>query len=59
MKKNQISPGEMSLIMEGLRNIIMTGKEDRDADKVNKTQQLYDRLNEYATEFSRQHQGDK
>ena len=56
MKKNQISPGDMSLIMEGLRNIILEGKTERDADRVNKAQQLYDRLNEYAEEFSQKHQ---
>ena len=56
MKKNQITPGDMSLIMEGLRSIILKGKTERDADRVNKAQQLYDRLNEYATEFSQKHQ---
>lgn len=57
MKKNQITPGDMSLIMEGLRNIILQGKAERDANRVKQAQQLYDRLNEYATEFSQQHQG--
>jgi hypothetical protein len=56
MKKNQISPGDMSLIMEGLRSIILKGKTERDADRVKQAQQLYDRLNEYATEFSQKHQ---
>ena len=59
MKKNQITPGDMSLIMEGLRNIILQGKAERDANRVKQAQQLYDRLNEYATEFSRKHQVNK
>ena len=57
MKKNQITPGDMSLIMEGLRSIILKGKTERDANRVKQAQQLYDRLNEYATEFSQKHQG--
>tara|TARA_R100001463_G_scaffold23195_4_gene55675 strand:- start:1861 stop:2049 length:189 start_codon:yes stop_codon:yes gene_type:complete len=56
MKKNQITPGDMTLIMEGLRSIILKGKTERDANRVKQAQQLYDRLNEYATEFSQQHQ---
>jgi hypothetical protein len=59
MKKNQISPGDMSLIMAGLKSIISKGKSERDVDRVKHAQQLYDRLDEYATEFSRKHQGDQ
>ena len=46
MKKNQVTTGDMSLIMEGQSN-----KKDRDHTKVQKAQQLYDRLNDYTTEF--------
>ena len=51
MKKNQVTTGDMSLIMEGLLYIIQSNKKDRDHTKVQKAQQLYDRLNDYTTEF--------
>tara|TARA_R100001086_G_scaffold246895_1_gene179941 strand:- start:261 stop:434 length:174 start_codon:yes stop_codon:yes gene_type:complete len=51
MKKNQVTTGDMSLIMEGLQTIIQNNKKERDHTKVQKAQQLYDRLNDYTTEF--------
>ena len=51
MKKNQVTTGDMSLIMEGLQTIIQNNKKEIDHTKVQKAQQLYDRLNDYTTEF--------
>lgn len=51
MKKNQVTTADMSLIMEGLQTIIQNNKKERDHTKVQKAQQLYDRLNDYTTDF--------
>ncbi len=51
MKKNQISTKDMTLIMEGLGRVILEGKKENEYDKVNQTQQLVDRLTEYANDF--------
>lgn len=51
MKKNQISTKDMTLIMEGLGKVIIEGKKENEYDKVNHTQQLVDRLTEYANNF--------
>ena len=51
MKKNQITTKDMTLIMEGLGKVILEGKKENEYDKVNQTQQLVDRLTEYANDF--------
>jgi hypothetical protein len=45
---NEISVDELVLIMDGLGKLIMTEKENHDKTRVQKAQQLMDRLTEYA-----------
>lgn len=45
---NEISVDELVLIMDGLGKLIMAEKENHDKTRVQKAQQLMDRLTEYA-----------
>jgi len=45
---NEISVDELILIMDGLGKLIMAEKENHDKTRVQKAQQLMDRLTEYA-----------
>ena len=46
--QNEISVDELVLIMDGLGKLIMSEKENRDSTRIQKAQQLIDRLTEYA-----------
>ena len=51
MSRNKIQPSEMTMIMEGLSMVALKAKQNQNIDKVQKAQQLYDRLNDYTTDF--------
>jgi len=51
MSKNKIQPSEMTMIMEGLSMVALKAKQNHNMDKVQKAQQLYDRLNDYTTDY--------
>ena len=46
----------MTLILEGLSELILKTKELKDYDKVNKLQQTVDQLQEYTQEFWKENQ---
>jgi len=52
--KNNITTQDFTLIMEGLSKVVMDSKEDRDIKKVQRCQQLIDRLTDYANDIINQ-----
>lgn len=54
--KNNITTYQMTLILEGLSELILKTKELKDHDKVNKLQQTVDQLQEYTQEFWKENQ---
>ncbi len=54
--KNNITTYQMTLILEGLSELILKTKELKDYDKVNKLQQTVDQLQEYTQEFWKENQ---
>jgi|7_EtaG_2_1085326.scaffolds.fasta_scaffold02449_14 hypothetical protein len=50
-KGNEISTKDLTIIMEGLALVLQRSQKERDARKVEHTQQLIDRLTDYANEF--------
>tara|TARA_Y100001938_G_C8075506_1_gene425818 strand:- start:542 stop:730 length:189 start_codon:yes stop_codon:yes gene_type:complete len=57
--KNTVSTYQMTLIIEGLSDLILKAKELKDYDKVNKLQQTVDQLQEYTQEFWEENQNSK
>ena len=51
MKLNSITPAEMMIILEGLSMVVVKSRNESDKKKVQITQQLHDRLNDYTTDF--------
>ena len=51
MKLNSITPAEMMVILEGLSMVVVKSRNESDKKKVQTTQQLHDRLNDYTTDF--------
>ena len=49
----------MTLILEGLSELILITKELKDYDKVNKLQQTVDQLQEYTQEFWKENQANE
>jgi len=49
----------MTLILEGLSELILKTKELKDYDKVNKLQQTVDQLQEYTQDFWKENQANK
>jgi|TARA_R110002033_G_scaffold136457_2_gene175949 hypothetical protein len=50
-KGNEISTKDLTIIMEGLALVLQKGQKEREANKTEYTQQLIDRLTDYANEF--------
>ena len=50
-KGNSISTKDLTIIMEGLSMVLQKGQSEREANKVEYTQQLIDRLTNYANEY--------